>query len=98
MEPFEYSDKYVPSKYGIIFKEKIFVGPDNTSAAFNIRLRKDGKDLDDKKRLFRLDVLDHGKVIYTQDGFNQITISHFMFRTNTGLPEANAESEEECKH
>jgi hypothetical protein len=64
VEPFEYTDKYVPWKYGIIFKEKIFVGPDNTSASFNFRLRRDGKDLEEK-RLFRLDVLDHGKVIYT---------------------------------
>lgn len=99
VEPLEYGDKYVPSKYGIIFKEKIFVGPDNTSAAINIRLRKDGKEMEgDKKRLFRLDVMDHGKVIYTIDGYNQITLSHFMFRTNQGLPEPTAESEEECKH
>jgi hypothetical protein len=77
----------VPSKYGIIFKEKFFVGPDNTSAALNIRLRKDGKDLEDKKRLFRLDVLDQGRVIYTVDGYNQITVSHFMFRTSAGLPD-----------
>jgi hypothetical protein len=100
VEPLEYADKYVPSKYGIIFKEKFFVGPDNTSAAFNIRLRKDGKDLEDKKRLFRLDVLDHGKVIYTVDGYNQITVSHFMFRTNTGLPDPSQDpnSEEEGKH
>jgi len=40
-------DKYAPSKYGIIFKEKLFVGPDHTSAGFNIRLRnKEGKDLE----------------------------------------------------
>lgn len=28
-EPVEYSDKYIPSKYGIIFKEKVFIGPDH---------------------------------------------------------------------
>jgi len=26
-EPIEYTDSYVPSKYGIIFKEKIFTSP-----------------------------------------------------------------------
>ncbi len=64
VEPFEYGDKYAPSKYGIIFKEKLFVGPDNTSAAFNIRLRKGGQDLEDK-RLFRIDIYDQGRIIYT---------------------------------
>lgn len=57
VEPFEYMDKYTPWKYGIIFKEKIFVGPDNTSAAVNIRLRKGGHDMQEK-RLFKLEVLD----------------------------------------
>jgi hypothetical protein len=43
VEPLEYQDKYTPWKYGIIFKEKIYLPPtDNTSAAFNIRLRKAG--------------------------------------------------------
>ncbi len=63
MEPFEYGDKYVPWKYGIIFKEKIFVGPDHTSAALNIRLKRGGGDLAEK-RLFKVEVLDQGKVIY----------------------------------
>lgn len=72
-EPLEYSDKYNPSKYGIIFKEKVLIGPEHVSAAFNIRLRKDGKDFDkleSMKKLFRLQVLDHGKVIYTKEGYN----------------------------
>jgi hypothetical protein len=56
-EPLEYTDKYNPSKYGIIFKEKIMIGPEHVSSAFNIRLRKDGKDLEkleDMKKLFKL--------------------------------------------
>jgi hypothetical protein len=58
VEPFEYMDKYAPSKYGIIFKEKMFVGPDHTSAAFNIRLRnKEGKDLE-SQRLFKVEIFD----------------------------------------
>jgi hypothetical protein len=46
VEPLEYSDKYFPSKYGIIFKEKVYVGPDHTSAAINIKLKKEGKEFD----------------------------------------------------
>jgi hypothetical protein len=82
------------------FSKKSSLSAQTTFAAFNIRLRKDGKDLEDKKRLFRLDVLDHGKVIYTVDGYNQIAVSHFMFRTKTGLPDPSQDpnSEEECKY
>ena len=57
IEPLEYNDKYYPSKYGIIFKEKIIVGPENVNTAFNIRLKKEGKDFDkieNMKKLFKL--------------------------------------------
>lgn len=37
MDPLIYSDVYVPYKYGIIFKEKIYVGGE-TSAAFSVKL------------------------------------------------------------
>ena len=57
VEPLEYSDRYVPSKYGIIFKEKIFVGHDHTSAGLNVRLRRGAHELQEK-RLFRLEVFD----------------------------------------
>lgn len=47
-EPVEYSDKYVPSKYGIIFKEKVYISPtDHTSTAINIKLLKGGVDFRD---------------------------------------------------
>ena len=35
LDPLEYSDRFVPNKYGIVFKEKIYVG-DHTSAAFHV--------------------------------------------------------------
>jgi hypothetical protein len=73
VEPLEYSDKYHPSKYGVIFKEKIFVGPDHTSAAMNIRLRKEGKEFDKiegMRKLFKVQVLDHGKVVFSKEGYN----------------------------
>jgi len=41
-EPLEYVDAYVPTKYGIIFKEKVVISPsDHTSASMNIKLLKD---------------------------------------------------------
>lgn len=46
VEPLEYSDKYAPTKYGIIFKEKVYTGPDHTSASFNIKLKKEGREFD----------------------------------------------------
>jgi len=55
-EPLDYSDKYYPSKYGIIFKEKLMNGPEHVSTAFNIRLKKDGVDFDEiegMKKLFK---------------------------------------------
>jgi len=39
----EFSDTYQPSKYGIIFKEKIFVG-DPTSVSMHLRLKQDGQE------------------------------------------------------
>ena len=94
VEPVEYSDKYYQSKYGIIFKEKVIVGSEHTQVAMSIRLKKEGKELDKiegLQRLFRVDVLDHGKVIYSKQGYNQITISHLMFRSNAQLPETVSE-------
>ena len=47
-EPVEYCDKYVPSRYGIIFKEKVYISPqDHTSTAINIKLQKGGVDFRD---------------------------------------------------
>jgi hypothetical protein len=91
-EPLEYQDAYVPTKYGIIFKEKIVISPtDHTSASINIKLLKGSEEFsaiaDMKPKYFRVDVLDNGKPIFSQTGYDQITISHMMFRCNQGLPE-----------
>lgn len=85
VEPLEYADKFVPSKYGIIFKEKIFVGPDHTSAAIHITLKKEGKEftkIEDMRRLFKVQILDHGKEIFAKEGFNLLTLSHVLFRSS----------------
>jgi hypothetical protein len=104
-EPVEYIDAYVPTKYGIIFQEKIVISPsDHTSAALNIKLLKSGQEFAQIEgmapKYFRVDILDNGKPIYSQTGYNQITISHFMFRCNQGLAD-KAEDENpdaEVKH
>ena len=103
-EPVEYVDNYVPSKYGIIFKEKVVISPtDHTNATMNIRMMRNGEEFENiegmKPKYFRVDILDNGKTIFSQTGYNQITISHFMFRNNSGLPDANEEGKTgEIKH
>jgi hypothetical protein len=40
-EPVEYTDKYIPSKYGIIFKEKVLISPlEHTMISLNVKLTK----------------------------------------------------------
>ena len=103
-EPVEYTDAYTPSKYGIIFKEKIFISPaDSTSTSVNCRLYRNGKDISElgEHRRYRFEILDNGKVIFTKAGCNQITFPHFMFRSNAGLadgPPPEEEPDKEVKH
>jgi len=35
----EYVDKYIPYKYGIIFKEKVVAAADNLCCSINVRLK-----------------------------------------------------------
>lgn len=89
-EPVEYSDKYVPSKYGIIFKEKIVVQPqEHTAVSLNIRLMKGGVDFQDLGLLkyYTFTIYDNGLPFYIKKGYNQINLSHFLFRSNAGLPD-----------
>lgn len=93
----------MPTKYGIIFKEKIVISPaDHTSATMNIKMLKGPEEFEKvpnmKPKYFRVDVLDNGKTIYSQKGYNQITLSHFMFRCNNGLPDTSEDPNEEIKH
>lgn len=62
-------DEYHPSKYGIIFKEKIIVSPtDHTQTSMSIKLYKDGKEYskiqDNLPKYFRVDIFDNGRPIY----------------------------------
>lgn len=50
------------------------------------------------KRLFRLEILDQNKLIYSKEGYNQLTLSHFLFRSSVGLADPTPENEEEAKH
>ena len=63
----------------------------------NIKVLQDGNEFEDPK-YFRVDILDNGLPIYSQTGYNQITISHFMFRCNQGLPDQAEEEGGEVKH
>lgn len=70
----------------------------------NIKILKSAEELDKipdyKPKYFRVDILDNDVPIYTQKGYNQITLSHFMFRCNQGLPDTAEEGKEneEVKH
>jgi hypothetical protein len=41
-EQAEYADLYVPYKYGVVFRERVYV-PGNTTLSFHVRLRKGGQ-------------------------------------------------------
>jgi hypothetical protein len=43
-------------------------------------------------------VLDNGNVIFEKRGYNQINVSHFLFRCNQGLKDGPPEGKEEVKH
>lgn len=99
-EPMEWSDSYKPWKYGIIFKEKIvFAQTDFIMASINLRLLQNGKDFPDEvQRSFRFEVLDNNKVIFSKIGSNHLNLSHFLFRSNQGLPETAENQDVEVKH
>ena len=100
-EPVEYSEAYTPSKYGILFKEKVFISQtEPTMTSMNVRICKDGQELADvgMHKHYRLQILDNGKVVHSKLGCNQITLSHFVFRSNAGLKDTSDDPEEEVKH
>lgn len=99
-EPIEWTDTYKPWKYGIIFKEKVvFAQADNIISSFNLRLLKNGKEFPEEvRRAFRFEILDNNKVIYTKKGWNQLNLTHFLFRANQGLPESSENPDVEVKH
>ena len=60
----------MPSKYGIIFKEKVVISPtDHTSATINIKMLRGGEEFDHIEgmapKYFRVDILDNDKPIYS---------------------------------
>ena len=68
-EPVEYVDAYVPTKYGIIFQEKVVISPvDNTCATMNIKLLKGGKEFSKVEEMtpkyFRVEILDNGVPVF----------------------------------
>jgi len=84
-EPVEYVDKYIPSKYGIIFKEKVLISPaEHTLVSLNVKLNKNEQSLRELglSKFFVFQILDNGKLIFEKKGYNQINVSHLMFRCN----------------
>jgi hypothetical protein len=119
LEPLTYTDVYTPYKYGIIFKEKVYIGQ-QTSAAMSIILKKkqktripkvketenneavpkeDHKEGEEEQEYeeteqimelqknFKVEIFDNGELLNTYSGNGHLTISHFNFRSNTGLEE-----------
>ena len=70
-EPVEYSDAYAPSKYGIIFKEKVVVG-EATQVTLHLRLKQAGEEFAQKQlaKLFRLEVFDRDTRVHLVEGYD----------------------------
>jgi len=70
-EPQEFSDSYQPSKYGIIFKEKIFVG-EPTCVSLHLRLKMDGQEFASQQmqKLFKLEVFDNEELVHKVEGYD----------------------------
>ena len=93
MDPIEFSDKYVPNKYGIIFKEQLFV-PDEVHFSLHARMRKGGLPLPGGKgkeiapeeplqgtHLILLEIYDGEDLIAATKGYNQVIIPHLNLKT-----------------
>ena len=92
MDPMEFSDRYVPNKYGIIFKEQLFV-PDEVHFSLHVRMRKGGlpivggkgKDITPEEplhssHLILLEIYDGDELIVATKGYNQAIIPHINLR------------------
>lgn len=95
MDPVEYSDRYMPNKYGIIFKEQIFV-PEEVHFSLHVRLRKGGLPVPGAKgkeivpeeplqnsHLILLEVYDGEDLIAATKGYNQSIIPHLNLKTTS---------------
>lgn len=95
MDPVEFSDRYVPNKYGIIFKEQFFV-PEEIHFSLHIRMRKGGLPIPGGKgkeiapeehltssRLLLFEIYDGEELIVATKGYNQAIIPHLNLRTNS---------------
>lgn len=95
MDPVEFSDRYVPNKYGIIFKEQFFV-PEEIHFSLHVRMRKGGLPIPGGKgkeiapeehlttsRLLLFEIYDGEELIVATKGHNQALIPHLNLRTNS---------------
>jgi hypothetical protein len=93
MDPVEFSDRYVPNKYGVVFKEQLFV-PEEVHFSLHVRMRKGGLPLPGGKgkevapeehlqsqHLILLEVWDGDELVVATKGLNQAIIPHLNLRT-----------------
>lgn len=74
----------MPSKYGIILKEKIFVG-EPTNVSLHLRLKQDGEEfaLKGMNKLFKLEVLDNGETVHALEGYDQLSLTNILFKSSS---------------
>ncbi|CAG9320735.1 unnamed protein product [Blepharisma stoltei] len=94
MDPAEFSDRYLPNKYGIIFKEHFFI-PEEVHFSLHLRLRKGGLPIPGSKtkelapeepllasRLIKLSLYEGDTIICSSEGYNQAYFTHINLRNN----------------
>jgi hypothetical protein len=93
MDPVEFSDRFVPNKYGIIFKEQFFV-PEEVHFSLHVRMRKGGLPVPGAKgkevvpeehlstsRLLLFEIYDGEELVVATKGYNQAIIPHLNLKT-----------------
>ena len=88
LDPFEFTEKYFPNKYGIIFKEHLIV-PEDVHFSMHVRMRNGGLQAQGTKakeppqesppynqRLLILEVYKEEELVFEERGFNQVYISN----------------------
>lgn len=94
MDPVEFSDRYMPNKYGIVFKEHLFI-PEEVHFSLHLRLRKGGLPVIGSKtkemtpeeqlnilRLLKLELFEGENVIASSQGYNQAYLTHINLRNS----------------
>lgn len=83
VDPYEISDKYIPNKHGLLFKELVYVPLDTivrASLDFFIKIKDDSKFLELEKNVrMKLEIFKGERFIMSQDFFNSIIVHNLIF-------------------